>query len=279
MSGRIERIPIERVIVPLDAAADNRTAIDTAVRLAARARLRLHGVFVEDEELLRAAGLQFTRQGTLGAGSLPFTREETVLQLQAAAERARRELAAAAAEHDLSWSFETVRGPSERALAGATERDFVVAGGQSRPVAGYFRLECRWFAAVDAAPGPFLLARHAWAGEGGVVSLPSGRNPGSARLLGAAAQIAEARGAGLTVIAPPEVAGAAGFDAWIAELLAAYSLRPQIEIAPSEPAVLDRRIVETGCRLLAIEAGGTDGIAARLRACSEKFACDILVVR
>ena len=111
------------------------------------------------------------------------------------------------------------------------------------------------------------------------MSLPSGRNPGSARLLEAAAQIAEARGAGLTVLAPPEVAGAAGFAAWIAEVLAAYSLRLQIEIAPAEPAVLDRRIVELDCRLLAIDAGGTDGITARPRACSEKFACDILVVR
>ena len=48
---------IERVVVPLDAAAENRTAIETAARLAARAKVPLHGIFVEDEELLHLARL------------------------------------------------------------------------------------------------------------------------------------------------------------------------------------------------------------------------------
>jgi nucleotide-binding universal stress UspA family protein len=274
MSGRIER-----VVVPLDAASDNRTAIDTAARLAARVEAPLHGVFVEDEELLWAAGLHFTRQGTLGADAEPFTLERTALQLHAAAEHARQELAAAAERGRLTWSFEIVRGPSERAFVGATERDLVVAGGLGRPVAGYFRVESRWFKSVEAAPGPVLLARHAWSAAGGVVALLRDQNPGSLRLIEAAAQIAEARGGGLTVICPPEMARAAGFEAWIAARLAAFSVRLQVEIAPSEQTVLERRIVELGCRLLAIAAERTDGTAARLREWGERFACDILVVR
>ena len=131
MSGRIER-----VVVPLDAAAENRTAIDTAARVAARAKALLHGVFVEDEELLSAAGLGFTRQSTLGAGAEPFTMERTALQLEAAAERARRDLAAIAEHRQLKWSFEIVRGPSQRAFVSATERDLLVAGGLTRPVSG-----------------------------------------------------------------------------------------------------------------------------------------------
>jgi nucleotide-binding universal stress UspA family protein len=273
MSGRIER-----VVLPLDAASDNRTAIDTAVRVAARVEATLHGVFVEDEELLWAAELRFTRQSTLGAGSEPFTFERTALQLQAAAERARQDLATAAEQQKLTWSFEILRGPVERALDSATERDLVVAGGLGRPVAGHFRLECRWFKSVEAAPGPFLLARHAWSDEGGVVTLLRDRNPGSIRLLDLAAQLAEARGGGLIVIRPPDIA-----ETWIAEQLAAYSFPLQIEVAPAEPAVLDRRILELGCRLLAIEAkGAAEGagsIAARLRESAEKFACDILVLR
>jgi hypothetical protein len=274
MSGRIER-----VVVPLDAASDNRSAIDAAVRLAARGAVRLHGVFVEDEELLWAAGLRFTRQSTLGPGSEPFTLERTALQLRAAADRARQELAAAAEERKLNWSFEIVRGPVERALAGATERDLVVAGGLSRPVAGHFRLECRWFKSVGLARGPFLLARRTWNADGGVVTLLRDRDPGSIRLLEAAAQLAEARGGGLIVICPPALAGAAGFEAWIAEQLAAYAIHLQVEIAPAEPAVLDRRIVELDCRLLAIAAGAASGADEELRAWAERFACDILVVR
>jgi nucleotide-binding universal stress UspA family protein len=273
MSGRIER-----VVVPLDAASDIRAAIDTAARLAARAKAPLHGVFVEDEELLWAAGLRFTRQSTLGPGSGPFTLEQTALQLRAAAERARQDLAAAAEERQLTWSFEIVRGPIERALAGATERDLVVAGGLTRPVAGHFRLECRWFQSVEIAPGPFLLARHAWNAEGGVVTLLRSRNPSAVRLLEAAAQLAEARGGGLTVIYPSEVAGDTGFETWIAERLAAYPVRLQVEIAPTEPAVLARRLAELGCRLLAIEAKADDN-STELREWAERFACDILIVR
>jgi hypothetical protein len=210
--------------VPLDATSDNRTAIDTAVRLAARVKAPLHGVFVEDEELLRAAGLYFTRQSTPGAGSQPFTPAETALQMRAAAERARRDLMASADERNLASTFEIVHGPVERALAGATAHDLVVAAGQTLPVAGYFRLECRWFASVEAAPGPFLLARHAWGAEGGVVTLLDDRNPPSLRLLEAAAQLAEARRGGLTVICPPAIAAATWFETWIAEQLAAYAV-------------------------------------------------------
>ena len=45
---------IERVVVTLDAASENRAAIETAARLAARAKAPLHGIFVEDEDLLRS---------------------------------------------------------------------------------------------------------------------------------------------------------------------------------------------------------------------------------
>ena len=64
---------IERVVVPLDAASENRTAIDTAARLAARAKAPLHGIFVEDEDLLRLAGLPFARQVASGFGIEPLT--------------------------------------------------------------------------------------------------------------------------------------------------------------------------------------------------------------
>ena len=59
---------IERVVVALDAVSENRATIDTAARLAARWRARLHGVFVEDDDLLRLANLPFARQVSLGVG-------------------------------------------------------------------------------------------------------------------------------------------------------------------------------------------------------------------
>jgi nucleotide-binding universal stress UspA family protein len=269
---------IDRVVVPLDAAGENRTAIDTAARLAARAKAPLHGVFVEDEDLLHLASLPFARQVTLGAGAEPFTTADVELALRAAAERAQGELRAAANRHRVKCSFEVVRGAASLALSGASARDLVVAGALTRPVAGDFRLACRWWPTIAAAPGPFLLARHAWSESGSVVLLLHDRGGAAARLLAAAAQLAEADERKLTVICPPAVAGAKDFAKWLAEHLADRRAAVQVEVAPDEPAALTQLIGRLDCRVLAVEAGLAEG-GGRLREFVEGFACDVLIVR
>ena len=281
--------PIERVVVPLDAASEHRTAIETASRLAARAEAPLHGIFVEDEDLLRLASLPFARQFTLGAAAEPLTAEHIELHLQVAAERARRELFAAAKRHGVACSFEIVRGAAESALTGASPRDLVVAGGLTRPIAGHFRVEWRWWSLIEAAPGEaapglFMLARHAGSAGGAVVMLLRDRGAASSRLLEAAAQIAHAADGTLTVICPPAVAGTgfetgAGLEKWVADQLADHPVRLQVEIAPAAPADLHRRIGELDCRCLAIASGGAEGSGGRLRELFERFGCDILLVR
>jgi nucleotide-binding universal stress UspA family protein len=279
MAGPLTPGPIARIIVPLDAASESRAAIDTAARLAAHAKAPLHGVFVEDEDLLRLASLPFTRQVTLGASAEPLTPEHIELHLRVAAERARRDLVAAATRHGVTCSFEIVRGASDRALAGASERDLVVAGGLTRPIAGHYRVECHCWSAIEVTPGPFLLVRHAWSASGEVVMLLRDRDPASLRLLEAAAQIADAGDSGLTVICPPALAGSAGFDEWLAERLASHPVRLQVELGPAEPAALRRRVGELHCRLLAVGAGLAEHPGNRLREFAEHFSCDLLIVR
>ncbi len=201
------------------------------------------------------------------------------LHLRAAAERARQEVAAAAQRHVLPWSFEIVRGAAETVLSAVSEHDLVVAGALTRPIAGYFRVECRWWSSIELAPGPFLLARQAWSANARVAALLRDRNPGSARLLRAAAQMAEAGGGGLTAMCPPALAAAVGLEKWIAQQIAAFSVPWQIAVAPTEPAALPRRIVELDCRLLAIEAGAVESAGGRLREFAERLACDVLIVR
>ena len=269
--------PIERVVILLDAASEHDTAIETAARLAAHAKVSLHGLFIEDEDLLHLANLPFARQMTLGAQAEKLTSEHVELHLRIAAQRAHRELFAAATRHRVTCSFEVLRGRSESALAAVSERDLVVIGALTRPIAGYFRVESRWWSSIDAMPGPFLLARHAWSASGAVVTLLDDRSAASLRLLEAAAQIAQAADRMLTVICPPEVTGS-GFEAWIADHLAEHPVRPQVEVVPPEPAVLRQRIGELDCRLLAIEAGAAAGRGDRLRDLVELFGCDILIV-
>jgi len=270
MSGPPKARPIERVLVPLDAAGESRVAIETAARLAAHAKAPLVGIFVEDEDLLHLACLPFARQVTLGAHAEKLTTEHLELHLRIAAERARRELFAAARLHGVAATFEIVRGASASALSAASERDLVVAGALTRPIGGHFRVDCRWWPALEAMPGPFLVARHAWRAEGSVAMLLRDRGPASVRLLEAAAQLAEAADALLTVItASPEL-----FENWIEDQLAGRPIRLRIEAGPAEPSLLRQLLGELDCRLLAIEAGGDP-----LRDLVERYACDILIVR
>lgn len=305
--------PIERVVVPLDDASEHRIAVETAARLAAHAKAPLHGIFVEDEDLLHVASLPFARQFTLGAHPEKLTIEHVELHLRVAAERVRKEFFAAAERHGVTGSFEIVRGATASAVTGASEHDLVVACALTRPIGGHFRVECRWWSSIEAMPGPFLLARHAWSTSGSVVMLLRDRSDASARLLEAAAQFAhnadspsaagrsaasppadrrrtgrrgrdrggtDRRGAAnlVTVICSPAIAGK-GFEKWIADRLAGHPVRLQIEIAPDEPAALHQRIGELGCRLLAIEASGAENRADRLREFAERYGCDILIVR
>ena len=265
---------IERVVVPLDAATENGTAIETAARLAAQAGARLHAIFIEDEELLHVAALPFTRQLAPGVGPRPFTVEDTELHLKAAAERLRRELASAARRHGVEASFEIVRGGFETVVSGISGEDLIVASGVVRPIAGHFRVECRWWSSMEVTPAPFLLARHEPGVGGPVVMLLEDRSPASARLLAAAAHVADA--GEMIVICPRAVADAADLDDWLAAQLAGYRVRLRVEAAPDEPQALRGRIAELGCRLVAVEAKAG---AAGLRGFVERFACDVLIVR
>ncbi len=56
------RAPIRRILVALDASGASLAALDAAARLAATLEAELLGLFVEDEDLLRLAGLPCARE-------------------------------------------------------------------------------------------------------------------------------------------------------------------------------------------------------------------------
>jgi hypothetical protein len=65
----------------------------------------------------------------------------------------------------------------------------------------------------------------------------------------------------LTVVCPPGLARAEGFDRWITDRLAPYSLRLQIELATPDLPALDTRIAELDCQLLVVGAEAVEGRA------------------
>jgi hypothetical protein len=269
---------IRRVVVPLDAASETGTAIDTAARLAARWQAPLHGIFIEDEELIGLAGLPFARQVTLGTGVEPLTTDHVEDHFRAFADRVRRELAAAADRHGAKWSFEVGRGLlAADALGG--EDDFVVIGAVTRPIGSHFRISSRCWSWTATITRPFLLAKREWESGGSVFILLRRRSPKSARTLDIAAQIAACGGSSLTVAATPDLAGSDDFAVWVAGLLEGHSLSLQTEPVASEPMALRQRIIDLDCRLLVLEAAEHDPGPDDLRELAEHLACDVLIIR
>jgi hypothetical protein len=264
---------IKRIVVSLDAVSETAAAIDTAAALAARWQVPLHGVFIEDEELIGFAGLPFARQVTLASGLGPLTKDHIEDHFRAFAERARRDLAAAADRHGLQWSFEVVRSPHAAAALGG-EHDFVVAGAATRPVGDHFRIASRWWSLTAISARPLLLAKRQWESGGSILALLRRRDPQSARILEFAAQLAAISRAALTVAGPPDLAGEDEFAAWVSGLLEGRSVTLQTETAAIEPAALRQRVVDLDCRLLVLEGGADE----ELRELVGSLACNVLVV-
>ena len=246
--------------------------------MAARWRVPLHGVFIEDEELLGSPACRFARQVTLGAGLEPLTKDQVENHFRAFAERTRRELRAAAERHGVEWSFDMVRGPLARRGVGG-EHDFVVAGAATRPIGGHFCVASRCWAWTAVVSRPFLLAKRNWESGGSVFTLLRRRSPQSARTVDISAQLAAFGSGSLTVAGTPELLDSDDFAAWVSGLLEGHSLDLRTEPAESEPAALRQRIIDLDCRLIVLEATETGPGPDDLRELADHLACDVLIIR
>ena len=121
---------IRRILVALDASADSAAALEAAVALAARLEAELTGLFVEDIEVLHAAGIPFAREIRVFQHT-PHSLDAAELeaQLRARARAIERTLARSAAEADVPFRFRRVRGRVDAEVLAATgEVDLVVLG-------------------------------------------------------------------------------------------------------------------------------------------------------
>ncbi|MBK1731501.1 universal stress protein [Thiococcus pfennigii] len=102
---------IRRIAVALDASPHSLRGLALAAHIAAALGAEIEGVFIEDTELLRSAGLPFLREvrvTTLGESTLDAARLER--ELRAGARRMRTQLERSAAELGIAWSFRVWRG-------------------------------------------------------------------------------------------------------------------------------------------------------------------------
>jgi nucleotide-binding universal stress UspA family protein len=125
-----EELKIGRILVALDASLHSRSAVEAASDLAARFHAEVLGLFVEDENLLRLAGLPCAEElafGSRDSRSLDTHKLERALRLQR--EEVRRFLALTAQRKSVRWSFRVARGRvADELIRASAEVDMVVLG-------------------------------------------------------------------------------------------------------------------------------------------------------
>lgn len=135
MKEEEHELVIRRILVALDSSRHSLAALKAAAELATRLKAELIGLFVEDINLLRLAGLPFAREIRYPSAviqEMESSRLERELKVQAA--QARQALMAAAEQAQVAWSFRVVRGQvTAEVLAAALEADLLSLGIASGP--------------------------------------------------------------------------------------------------------------------------------------------------
>lgn len=120
-------VTFRRLVVALGASRDSLATLPTWADLASRLRASLDGLFVEDADLQRMAGLPFARVVAPGTVARAFDPETFERLMRSAAANARAALEAEARLRSVPCSFRTVRGVAAAALGdGVAHGDLIV---------------------------------------------------------------------------------------------------------------------------------------------------------
>jgi len=206
MAGTEAAPGLRRILLALDAACADAETLDAVARMAAALEAELVGVFVEDQDLLAAAGLPTTWSWPRsGAGRCPLNPKIMERALRVTATRAGAALASVAARRQVRSSFRVVSGEaSDTVFAEASEGDLLALapGGRALRRRG---IEVFRHAVRDEACCSLLLIHRDGRMRRPVVALYDG----SARVLDLALRLAEGFGLPLTILAVGKTAKAA----------------------------------------------------------------------
>ena len=152
---------IRRIMIALDASPASRAALELAAELAVRHEAELVGIYVEDVNLLRSAGISFTEEvGEYSAISRNVDSQQVEHELKAHARRVKSMLSAIAARTNLRWTFRSVRGliPGEL-LTAAQGSDMIILGKKGWSEGKQFGSTARELAALSPVQSLFLQHR------------------------------------------------------------------------------------------------------------------------
>ena len=132
MSEQTEAAQIRRILVAVDASPSSERGLEAAARIAERLGAEIRALFVEDRELVRAAGHGLTREIREVSGRIGrFEREELERHLQQRADRIDRLIERRLRATQMTYRLEVVRGEvSSEILRRSEEADLVTLGGR-----------------------------------------------------------------------------------------------------------------------------------------------------
>jgi nucleotide-binding universal stress UspA family protein len=198
-----EDVKIRRILVALDASHHSLAALGAAAELARSLEAELLGLFIEDVNLMHAAGLPMAREL-----QFPFARHAQMTpqrmrrQLRAQALQARRALSSICRRQGIEWAFEVVRGRVlARLLEETAKADMLCVGRASRPVMQGPRTGSTARAAAVRAHQPVLVIAQGARIQAPVVATYDG-SPEADRALLLARRLAIETGGFLSILVP-----------------------------------------------------------------------------
>jgi hypothetical protein len=259
---------IRRVAVALDASPHSLQGLALAAGIAAALNAELEGVFVEDTELLRLAGLPFLRElrvATLCESTLDADRLQR--ELRAAARGVRERLERTAAELGVAWSFRVWRGDLEAEILGAAlDAELFALGRIGR------------FAPLRRRPRPVVPRPH---NSGPLLGVLYSGSEASTRALSIAVELGIRHAANLVVILQPaNSADATRLRDQVLEQLA--TLREQTRLVlleTTDAAVLAATVRNLGIDLLILDERNPILERASLWTSLETLGCPVVIGR
>jgi nucleotide-binding universal stress UspA family protein len=205
MSEQDEGLAIRRILIALDASHHSLAALGAAARLASSLDAELHGLFVEDINLLRVARLPMARELQFPfAAHAPMSPERMRRQLRAQASQARRALASICRRQQIEWTFQVLRGGvSSKVLEEASKADLLCLGRISRPVIRRPGLGSTARAAAMRAQHSVLLISHGARIHPPVVLAYDGSSDAEGALL-LASRLTQELGGFLSILVPAD---------------------------------------------------------------------------
>jgi len=280
MSEQDDEWTIRRILVALDTSRHSLAALEAAAELAVSLEAELQGLFVEDVNLLRLAGLPVAREVLypfVTAARLDRARMERELRAQAA--QARRALVAACERRHVKWSFRVVRGEvTPEVLAAALEADLLSLGKASRPLVRRVRLGSTARAAAAQATHSVLLLQRDVGIEPPVVVTYDG-SPTARQALMMATRLAQKEGGYLTVLILASTPDAAQrLRAQAADFLRGQRLVVRYRrLVDAGVAMLTREVLAEGSGVLVLS--GTILPPEAFQVLLDEVDCPVLLVR